>query len=138
MFFLFNDVVFDIGDPRSHALETGVAQGYAENQLKSLRNGHVLKLVRQAVFEDANVCHSRPGVAAFLSALAAWKTNEANAMIALPAINATNENMVVVKLASISLVTMAQLSNMQTLGRLNSRMVNDAVWSKIALTAQSA
>jgi hypothetical protein len=135
MFFLFNDVVFDIDDPRSYALEQGAANGYEEKRLKSIRYTQVMYLVKKAVFEDPSLPQNRPGVAAFLSSLVAWKTNEANAMIALPAIGARNEAMVVVKLASISLVTMAQLSNLQTLGRLNSQTVNASVWSQIAQSA---
>lgn len=138
MFFLFNDVVFDIGDPRSHALETGIEHGYEENFIKAMRTGQVLKLVRQAIIEDRDLARNRPGVAAFLSALLAWKTNDANALLALPAVNATTQAQVVTRLASLSLVAMAQLSNQQTLGKLNFRVVNSAVWAQIALKAQSA
>ena len=138
MFFLFNDVVFDIDDPRTYALETGSSNGYEEAQLKALRRVEIMKLVRQAVFEDSSITHTRPGVAAFLASLVAWKTNEANAMLALPAMGARSEAMVVVKLASISLVTMAQLSNLQSVGKLDSRTVNASVWALLAQPARSA
>ena len=73
---------------------------------------------------------SDPESALFLAALVAWKTNEANALLAVAPQGATVAAHVQVRLASVSLVTMAQLQDLQQNGRLSGHMANMAVWAQ--------
>ncbi|KAA5801550.1 hypothetical protein F1654_11660 [Alkalicaulis satelles] len=129
MLFLFNDVVFDLGDARSFALESPLAGEYGQHALLTLRVGRVVKMVREAVFDEPQLARTCPDKAAFLSALLAWKTDEANALLAVAARHISTPAQVQVRLASVSLVTISQLRELQEGGKLSSHAVNLSVWS---------
>jgi hypothetical protein len=130
MLFLFNDAVFDIGDPRETALEAGTANGYADTTLLTMRVGKAVKLLREAVFEEPHIARTNPEVAAFLGAMIAWKTDEANALLAVAPRHIQLAGQVQVRLASISLVTVQQLRELQDAGKLSSHVANLSVWSQ--------
>jgi len=130
MLFLFNDAVFDLGDARESALNMGAAHGYPQQTLISMRVGNVVKLVREAVFDEPQLARTNPEVAAFLAALVAWKTDEANAMLAVSPRHIQLTSQVQLRLASVSLVTIQQLRELQSAGRLSSHVVNLSVWSQ--------
>ncbi|MGJ3230293.1 MAG: hypothetical protein ACFE0P_00675 [Oceanicaulis sp.] len=130
MLFLFNDAVFDLGDPRDTALETGMAHGYAQDTLLTMRVGKAVKLVREAVFDEPQIARTNPEVAGFLAALIAWKTDEANAMLAVAPRRIQTAAQVQLRLASVSLVTIQQLRELQGAGKLSSHVANLSVWSQ--------
>ncbi len=130
MLFLFNDAVFDLGDARETALEAGTANGYPPDALISMRVAQVAKLVREAVFDEPQIARTNPEVASFLAAMIAWKTDEANAMLAIAPRHIQLSGQVQLRLASISLVTIQQLRELQASGKLSSHVVNLSVWSQ--------
>ena len=73
----------------------------------------------------------------FLSALVALKNNEANALLAVAPNGAKGSAEVQVRLASVSLVTMKQLMDLQAEGRLSGQMANMAVWSQAPARMQA-
>ena len=89
MLFLFNDVVFDLGDPRDTALQAGLPHGFSETKLLSMRIGRVIKLVREAMYDEHYLPRTNPEIAGFLAAMIAWKTDEANALLAVAPKHAT-------------------------------------------------
>ncbi|MFP4518268.1 MAG: hypothetical protein ACLFQ5_02315 [Oceanicaulis sp.] len=130
MLFLFNDAVFDLGDPRDTALETGAAHGFSEETLLTMRVGKAVKLVREAVFDEPQIARTNPEVAGFLGALIAWKTDEANALLAVAPRHIQLASQVQLRLASVSLITIQQLRELQTAGKLSSHVANISVWSQ--------
>ena len=128
MLFLFNDVVFDLGDPRETALGAGLPQGFSEAKLLSMRIGRVIKLVREAMFDEHYLPRTNPEVAGFLASMIAWKTDEANALLAVAPKDAVAATQVQLRLASVSLVAMTQLEELQRSGKLSSHVANLSVW----------
>jgi hypothetical protein len=131
MLFLFNDAVFDLGDARETAMEAGTANGYTPEALDRMRVGQVVKLVREAVFDQPQIARSNPEIASFLAAMIAWKTDEANAMLAVAPRHIQLTSQVQLRLASVSLVTVQQLRELQTAGKLSSHVANLSVWSQV-------
>jgi len=132
MLFLFNDALLDLGDAHEAALTRGEALGLNALTLRNMRMGQVVKLVREWVWERPQLAQSDPESALFLSALVAWKTNEANALMAVAPQGAASSAQVQVRLASVSLVTMQQLMDLRDQGKLSGQMANMAVWSQTA------
>jgi hypothetical protein len=130
MLFLFNDAVFDLGYSRETALEAGTANGYPPEALISMRVAQVVKMVREAVFEEPQIARTNPEVASFLAAMIAWKTDEANAMLAVSPRHIQLTSQVQLRLASVSLVTVQQLGELQSAGKLSSHVANLSVWSQ--------
>lgn len=127
MLFLFNDVVFDLGDPEETVLSAGGP--LSELELRVLPLARVFQLVREAVFEQPKLARTKPDKAAYLSALVAWKTGEANALLAVPFQGAKRPSEVGVRLANLSLFLIAELKDMQAADRLTPRAVNQSVWA---------
>lgn len=130
MLFLFNDAVFDLGDARSFALDHPMAGEFGLQTLLTMRIGRVVKMVREAVFEEPRLARTFPDKAAFLCALVAWKTDEANAMLAVADRHISTPAQVQVRLASVSLITISQLRELQEVGKLSSHAANLSVWSQ--------
>jgi hypothetical protein len=128
MLFLFNDVVFDLGDPRTTAL--GARADIAPEDLHRLSVGKSVKLVREMIFENQHVARTDPDKALFLAALIGWKTEDANALLAVCPEGARTPMDVQIRLASVSLVAIHQLRELQSMGRLSSHAVNMTVWSQ--------
>ena len=128
MLFLFNDVIFDLGDEQETALEVGAAHGFAQGDLYKMRVGKAVKMIREAVFDEPQLARTNPEVAAFLAALLAWKTGEANALLAVAPRHIDQPMQVQLRVASVSLVTMSQLRELQADGKLSSHAVNMSVW----------
>ena len=128
MLFLFNDVMFDLGDEQETALRDGAAHGFDQADLYKMRVGTAVKMIREAVFEEPHLARTNPDVAAFLAALLAWKTGEANALLAVAPRHIESPMQVQLRVASVSLVTMSQLRELQEAGKLSSHSVNMSVW----------
>jgi len=130
MLFLFNDALLELGDAHEVALERGQAMGLNALALRNLRMGQVMGMVKEWVWDRPALAKSDPDSALFLAALIAWKTNEANALLAVAPQGAKSAAQVQVRLASVSLVTMAQLQDLKDNGRLSGQMANMAVWAQ--------
>lgn len=128
MLFLFNDVVFDLGDVRTFAAQTGAEHGFDPSGLMTMRVGKVVKMIREAVLEEPHLARTSPDVAAFLGAMLAWKTADANALLAVAPRHIEQAMQVQLRVASVSLITMSQLRELQDAGRLSSHAVNISVW----------
>lgn len=124
--FLFNDVVFNLGDPERVAIETGAPLTAAE--LRALSPGRCIKLVREAIWMDPDIARNSPHKARFLAALIGWKGDDANAMLALRPNGAKGAEHVQVRIASVGLEVMVQLKGLQDHGLMSARAANDAVW----------
>ena len=126
MLFLFNDVVFDVGAPDETALNCGVPLDDAA--IRSLTVAKVIKLVREAIYDNPDLARSSPDKANFLAAMLAWKTGEANALLAVRPTAITDPMDVTIRLADVSIIAIQQLHQLQTANRLTARAVNDTVW----------
>ncbi|MGY6531720.1 hypothetical protein [Glycocaulis sp.] len=124
--FLFNDVVFNLGDPERAAIETGAPLTAAD--LRALSPGRCIKLVREAIWMDPDIARNSPHKARFLAALIGWKGDEANAMLALRPNGAKGPEHVQVRIASVGLAVMIQLKGLQDHNMMSARAANDAVW----------
>lgn len=124
--FLFNDVVFSLGDPERAALSAGSPIG--ERELRAMTLGKAVKLVREAIHEDPLLARNAPEKARFLAALVGWKSDEANALLAIRPNVARGPEDVQVRVASVGLVVLTQLKGLQDVDLLSARAANDAVW----------
>jgi len=124
--FLFNDVVFKLGDPERAARSAG--SPLSEQALSALTLGKAVKLIREAVYTDPMLARNAPEKARFLAALIGWKSDEANALLAVCPTNARGPEDVQVRLASVGLVVLTQLKGLQEMDMLSARSANDAVW----------
>lgn len=129
MLFLFNDAIFDLGDARTFALEHRLAEQAGPAAVMKLRVAQVVKMVREAIFDEPQLARTSPDKAAFLGALVAWKTDDANALLGVAPRHITLASQVQVRLAAVSLVTLQQLRDLQDSGRLSSHAANMSVWS---------
>jgi len=126
MLFLFNEVVFDVAEPRATAL--AARSPLSEAQLFNLGVAKTIKLLRETIFDDPDLAQNRPDKAHFLAAMLAWKTGEANAVLAVRPTAARGPQDVQVRLAAVSLVTLVQLRELQQGGKLTPRATTSAVW----------
>lgn len=127
MLFLFNDVVFDVGAPDATALNCDVP--IDQTAIRALTLPKVIKLVREGIFDNPNLAREAPDKAMFLSAMLAWKTGEANALLAVRPVGISDPMDVSTRLADVSIVAIQQLHHLQESNRLTARAVNEAVWS---------
>jgi len=137
MLFLFNDALYDLGDAGETAHKRAEALGINPLALRNLRIGQVIKMVRDWVWEAPALAKSDPESGIFLASLVALKTNEANALMAVAPQTAKSAADVQVRLASVSLVTMKQLMDLQDDGRLTGHTANMAVWSQAPARMQA-
>ncbi|PWE17015.1 hypothetical protein DDZ18_09935 [Marinicauda salina] len=127
MLFLFNDVVFDVGDPRETAMRCGAP--FSAGQLMSVNVAQAAKMVREAVFADPAIAQSHDEKPRFLAALIAWKTKQANAMLAVRPTASKSALDVNIRLAAASTPVMQRLLALQENGRLTLRAAEDAIWA---------
>lgn len=126
MLFLFNDVVFSLGDPERAALT--VVSPVPEHELRAMTLGKAVRLVREAIYEDPLLARNAPEKARFLAALIGWKSDEANALLAVRPNTARGPEDVQVRVASVGLMVLTQLKGLQEMDMLSARAANDAVW----------
>ncbi|WP_188452788.1 hypothetical protein [Glycocaulis albus] len=126
MLFLFNDVVFSLGDPERAALSSGCP--IPERELRAMTLGKAVKLVREAIHTDPHLARNHPERARFLAALVGWKSDEANALLAVRPNASRGPEDVQVRVASVGLVVLTQLKGLQEMDMLSARAANDAVW----------
>ncbi|WP_375549576.1 hypothetical protein ABWI01_04120 [Oceanicaulis alexandrii] len=134
---MFNDALYDLGDANQTARERGEALGINALTLRNMRIGQVIRMVREWVHERPGLAKTDPESAIFLSSLIALKTDEANALLAVTPQGGKTSADVQVRLASVSLVTMKQLLDLQAENRLSGQMANMAVWSQVPARMQA-
>ena len=137
MLFLFNDALYDLGDASQTARERGDALGINALTLRNMRIGQVIRMVREWVYERPGLAKTDPESGMFLASLIALKTDEANALLAVSPQGGKTSADVQVRLASVSLVTMKQLLDLQAENRLSGQMANMAVWSQVPARMQA-
>lgn len=99
-----------------------------ERSLQAMSLGKAVKLVREAIHTDPMLARNAPDKARFLAALVGWKSDEANALLAIRPNAARGPGDVQVRVASVGLVVLTQLKSLQEVDLLTARSANDAVW----------
>ena len=129
MLFLFNDRVFEIGQPMEVISSLAFPLSHAE--FNALPQNEVLTLVREEVFANPLLVHHNPVRAAQLATLIAAK-NQANAVLAGPPKNgAEGPAQIGVLLAEVSLMSISALYAQQQAGTLTTSGVEKAVWAAL-------
>ncbi len=129
MLFLFNDRIFEIGQP-SETIDSGEFP-LSPTAFSGLTNQQMLGLVREEVFANPLLVHQMPVIAKQLAIIVAAKTN-ANAMLAgAPAVGAKTAGQIAVLLAEVSLLTMSSLHRQQIAESLTTAGVEEAVWAEL-------
>lgn len=127
MLFLFNDVVFDLGDLVSLLNDGSLPLPVAE--LDKLEPGQLMDLVREAIFTQPDLPHVREDQTRHLCALLAYRIEGANGLLAIKPDEATHYREVGLRFANIPMVVLAGLWASQVdQGRLSVNEVNSEVW----------
>ncbi len=126
MLFLFNDVVFDLGDLNG-VLRSGQIP-LSPEQIETLTAGQLNGLVREAVFADPNIAHNKPEHVRYLVALISVVAPGANALLAVRPDGAESHAEVGLRYANVTITTLASLWKEQELGCLTAGHINDQVW----------
>lgn len=127
MLFLFNDVVFDLGD-LTGVLQSGMIP-LSPAQIEQLTAAQLNTLARETVFRDPDVARHKPEHIKHLVALILYRAPGANALLAVRPAGAKDPSQVGLRYAQVPLTTLAYLWGEQSAGRLNAQTANTAVWS---------
>ncbi|WP_417486153.1 hypothetical protein [Maricaulis sp.] len=126
MLFLFNDVVFDLGDLKSILQSDQLPLSPA--QIESLNAAQLNGLVREAVFANPDIAHTRPDQVQYIMALISVVAPGANALLALRPAEAESAADVGLRYANVTITTLASLWRDQKDGHLTPNQINDQVW----------
>jgi len=126
MLFLFNDVVFDLGDLKSILKSDQLPLSPA--QIETLNAAQLNSLVREAVFSNPDIAHTRPDQVQYIMALISVVAPGANALLALRTPEAASATDVGLRYANVSITTLASLWRDQQDGHLTANQINDQVW----------
>ena len=127
MLFLFNDVVFDLGDLKSVLNSGKIPLTHA--QIEKLTASQLNTLVREMVFEDPNIARSKPEHVRHLCALICYVAPGANALLAVRPDGARAAVSVGLRYAAVPITTLAYLWAEQASGRLTPNLANTVVWT---------
>ncbi len=127
MIFLFNDKLFEIGLP----LEAVHAEGFpiSPGAFSRLSKMETLNLLRSEIFTDPFLTRNAPVKASHLATIVAAKTNANALLVGASADGAKTAADIAVRLAEVSLLTLAQLYARQQSGQLTTREVEQTIWS---------
>lgn len=126
MVFLFNDMVFELGDLRSSLAASGCP--ISEATALRMTNSELLGLVKEAFFAAPSFHRENPEKAKALAALVAMKTG-ANALLCLRGPNTASAEEMQLRLGEISLEVAGDLVRRQKQGDLTPRAIDAAVWA---------
>ncbi|VAV91369.1 hypothetical protein MNBD_ALPHA06-1431 [hydrothermal vent metagenome] len=129
MLFLFNDVIFEIGQP-ADAIRSGELPVSAA-EFSKLQTSEVTLLACEAVFADLQFPHTQPEKAAHMSVLLAAKTGANSILIGAPPQGAREPAEMGVRMAEVSMFTISHLYQLQLGGTLQSVHVHQAVWQNL-------
>ena len=130
MLFLFNDVVFDLGDIKV-ALDN-ISAPLNPSQVNDLTAAQLNQLVREAIYNDPVFPRNRPDRARDLAVLISHVAPGANALLAVAAPGAEGPKDVGLRYAQITFTTLAYLLRRQDAGPLGADIVNASVWHHAA------
>ena len=136
MLFLFNEVVFDLGD-----LVTILKDGsipLPPSQFETLTPAHLTALLREAIYVDPLMATNKPDRTQHLAALIAYRAPGANALLAVRADKATGPQDVGLRFANVPLMTLTYLWKRQQNNQLAPNIINDEVWSRVTENLHSA
>ena len=129
MLFLFNDVIFELGD-LNETLSDGQIP-LSATQFNALTEGQLTDVIRDALFHDPNLPHTKTEKTQHLCALLAFKLPSVNAVLALPNEGAQGPEDVGIRFANVAITTLAYLWGMQCNGELTTHHINSEVWTRI-------
>lgn len=135
MLFLFNDVVFDLGD-----LTTLLRDGSIPlpvSQFETLQPAHLTALLREAVFVDPEIARNKFEQCQHLCALISYRAPGANALLAVRYENAEGPEDVGLRFANVPITTLAYLWKRQNENELTANEINDEVWHRVTGTLHS-
>jgi hypothetical protein len=135
MLYLFNDVVFDLGDLTGLLQDGKIPLSF--DQIERLPPGELTGLIQEAVFRDPGMARNNPDQTQHLCALVAYRAPGANAVLALPNDPASGPHDVGVRFANAPITTMAYLWKQQLAGELTTDEINAEVWSRVTGSLQS-
>ena len=121
MLFLFNNAVFDLGDP-AETYKSMPDKFHGANLKKALQ------VTQGVILENPDIVQTHPDKAKALAALVACRAGEANAMMAFVPPDVTVSQKVIVRLASVSLVVLQSLYQLHKEGKLTKKHANAMVW----------
>lgn len=129
MLFLFNDVIFELGQPE----EAMAAEGFPISKKDFARTSlaQTLNLAREAVFQDLQLPRTQPDKAKVLAVMLAVKTPANAILVGPPAIGAQSPAQIGLRLAEVSLVTLSHLNQLQEGGTLRPHDVQRDVWQEL-------
>jgi len=136
MLFLFNDVVFDLGD-LSTLLKDGTLP-LPVSQFETLQPAHLTALVREAVFVDPEIARNKYDQCQHLCALISYRAPGANAILAVRYENAEGPEDVGLRFANVPITTLAYLWKRQNENQLSVDEINHEVWHRVSGTLHSA
>lgn len=136
MLFLFNDVVFDLGD-LSTLLQDGTLP-LPVSQFETIQPAHLTALIREAVFVDPEIARNKFDQCQHLCALIAFRAPGANALLAVRYENAQGPEDVGLRFANVPITTLAYLWKRQNENALSAHDINDEVWTRVTDTLHSA
>jgi hypothetical protein len=130
MLYLFNDVVFELGDVTELLVDGVIPLTLFE--LEELTTADLTLLVRDAIFHDPDFQRNKPEHARHLAAMLVHRAPEANALLAVRYPDATGPEGVGVGYASAPLTTLSYLWSLQSEGALTANVINDEVWNHVS------
>jgi hypothetical protein len=136
MLFLFNEVVFDLGDLES-VLKDGTIP-LPPSQFETLTTGHLTLLLREALYVDPHMATSKPDRTKHLAALIAYRAPGANALLGVRPDNAGGPDDVGLRFANVPMVVLTYLWKRQNDGALEPGVINEEVWHRVTENLHSA
>lgn len=130
MLFLFNDVIFEIGQPLERIATDDFPVSLAA--VEKMHSAEIVLLAKETIFADLQLAHSSPKKAEYLAVLLAAKLDTNAVLIGPPANGASTAAEIGIRLAEVSLVTMSNLWQLQIGNTLSSEHVYQSVWSSLS------
>jgi hypothetical protein len=129
MLYLFNDVMFELGDVTALLLDGEIPLPLAE--VERLSTGDLTGLVREAIFHDPDFARTKPEHARHLAAMLLHRAPDANALLAVRYPDTTGPEGVGVGFANAPLTTLSYLWSLQAEGALTPHEINEEVWNHV-------
>ena len=129
MLFLFNEVVFDLGDLVS-VLKDGTIP-LPTSQFETLTTGHLTLLLREALFVDPMMATNKSDRTKHLAALIAYRAPGANALLGVRPDNAEGPDDVGLRFANVPMMILTYLWKRQNEGALHPGVINEEVWNRV-------
>jgi hypothetical protein len=129
MLFLFNDVVFELGN-LYELLQDGEIP-LAQSEFQNLTPENLCDFVREGIFIDENIAKNKPDKIIYLCALIAFRSPGANALLALANPGAQGPQDVGIRFANVPITTLSFLWKQQKEGVLTAQDINGEVWEQV-------